>query len=128
MPDVHALALPGGGYQEHAPHEAETVATWLESPGLEASVFRYPLNTKHPGPLGAVRTAVAARREGASLVRAGHISLPGGLGVTPGARRAASRGGAQPAHLQRPPRPYRRRAHRTPMLARLVPLLARCST
>jgi hypothetical protein len=107
---------------------AEPVATWFESLGLEASVFRRRLNSKHPGPFGAVRTEVAARREGASLVRARHISRPGSLGVTPGARRAASRSGAQPAHLQRPPRSYRRHAHRTPMLAWLVPLLARCST
>jgi hypothetical protein len=40
----------------------------------------------------------------------------------------ASWGGARPVHLQRPPRPYRRRAQRAPMLARLVPLLAGCST
>ena len=42
------------------------------------------------------------------VMLAGPVWLPNGLGVTPGARRAASRGGAQPAHLQRPPRPYRR--------------------
>lgn len=87
MPDVHALVLPGGGYQVHAPHEAEPIAAWLESLGLSASVFRYPLNTKHPGPLDAVRAEIATRREGKSLVGvvgfsagghlAGHAALAG---------------------------------------------------
>ena len=48
MPNSHAIVLPGGGYQVHAPHEAEPVAAWLESLGISASVFRYPLNTLHP--------------------------------------------------------------------------------
>ena len=69
MSSVHAIVLPGGGYQVHAPHEAEPVAAWLESLGLSASVFRYPLNTRHPGPLDAVRAEIAARRgDGASRV------------------------------------------------------------
>ena len=54
------------------------------------------------------------------------VWLPGGLGVIPCARRAASRGGAQPAHLQRPPRPYRRRPNRPLVAARLGPLPAGC--
>jgi acetyl esterase/lipase len=87
MPHVHALVLPGGGYAAHAPYEAEPVAAWLESLGLAASVFRYPLNTRHPGPLNAVRAEIAARRGGASLVGvvgfsagghlAGHAALTG---------------------------------------------------
>jgi acetyl esterase/lipase len=62
MPGAHAIVLPGGGYQVHAPHEAEPIAAWLESLGLSASVFRYPLNTRHPAPLNAVRAEIAARR------------------------------------------------------------------
>lgn len=58
------------------------------------------------------------------VMRAGLIWLPNGLGVTPGARRAASRGGAQPAHLQRPPQPCGRRPHRPLVPARLGPLPA----
>ena len=44
MPHVmtHVIVLPGGGYAEHAAHEGEPVVEWLESLGLEASVFRYP--------------------------------------------------------------------------------------
>jgi hypothetical protein len=61
------------------------------------------------------------------VMRAGLIWLPNGLDVTPGALRAVSRGGAEPTHPERPPRPYRRHAHRTPMLARLVPLPTGCS-
>ena len=62
------------------------------------------------------------------VMRAGHISLPDCLGVSPGARRAASRGGAQPAHLPRPPRPCRRHPHRKLVPARLGPLPSGCRT
>jgi hypothetical protein len=48
------------------------------------------------------------------------------LGVTPCARGAAGRGGAQPAHLQRPPRPCRRHTHRELVRAGLGPLPAGC--
>ena len=73
---------------------------------------------------GSARVAV----EISPVMRAGHIWLPDCLGVTPGARRAASRGGAQPARLQRPPRPLRRHPHRKLVPARLGPLPAGCST
>ena len=80
MSSVHAIVLPGGGYQVHAPHEAEPVAAWLESVGLSATVFRYPLNTRHPGPLDAARAEVAARRaEGASRVGVVGFSAGGHL-------------------------------------------------
>jgi len=59
----HVIVLPGGGYARHAPHEAEPVAAWLEGLGVAASVFRYPVSTRHPGPLDAVRGAVRAARE-----------------------------------------------------------------
>ncbi|MGF6822272.1 acetyl esterase/lipase [Microbacterium sp. ZKA21] len=63
-----ALILPGGGYREHAPHEADPVAIWFRELGFDAKVLRYPL-TRHPGPLDAVRERVAAlRASGATRV------------------------------------------------------------
>ena len=56
------------------------------------------------------------------------VWLPGGLGVIPRARRAARRGGAQPAHLQPAPRPRERCPYRPLVPARLGPLLAGCGT
>jgi acetyl esterase/lipase len=58
------IVLPGGGYAEHAPHEAEPVARWLGDIGVRASVFRYPLNVRHPVPLDALRAEIASRRAG----------------------------------------------------------------
>jgi hypothetical protein len=55
---THVIVLPGGGYAEHAPHEGEPVARWLTGTGLSASVFRYPLNVRHPAPLHAVRAEI----------------------------------------------------------------------
>jgi acetyl esterase/lipase len=60
----HVIVLPGGGYAKHAPHEAEPFAAWLEGLGVAASVFRYPISTRHPGPLDAVRGAIRAARAG----------------------------------------------------------------
>lgn len=54
----HVLVLPGGGYAGHADDEAEPVVEWLTSLGLPASVFRYPVRVRHPGPLEAVRAEV----------------------------------------------------------------------
>jgi hypothetical protein len=34
------IVLPGGGYAEHAAHEAEPVVGWLGQIGVPASVFR----------------------------------------------------------------------------------------
>jgi acetyl esterase/lipase len=64
MKRTHAIVLPGGGYAAHTANEAEPVAAWLESLGLQASVFRYPLHTRHPGPLEAVRAEIRRVREG----------------------------------------------------------------
>jgi acetyl esterase/lipase len=65
----HVIVLPGGGYTSHAPHEAEPIASWLGGLGVAASVFRYPVATRHPGPLDAVRGAVRdARADGAARV------------------------------------------------------------
>jgi acetyl esterase/lipase len=58
------IVLPGGGYAEHAPHEAEPVAGWLQGLGLRASVFRYPLRARHPIPLDALRAEIRRRRDG----------------------------------------------------------------
>ena len=62
------------------------------------------------------------------VTRAGPIWLPNGLSVTPAARPAASRGGAQPAHLQQPPRPDRRHPRHKLAPAPLGPLPAGRST
>ncbi len=81
-----------------------------------------------PALLTTKRRSARVVAEISPVTRAGPIWLPGCLGVTPGARRAASRGGAPPAHLQRPPRPCRRHPHRKLVPARLGPLSAECST
>jgi acetyl esterase/lipase len=59
---THMIVLPGGGYAEHASHEAEPVARWLSETGVQASVFRYPLNVRHPAPLAALRAEIGHRR------------------------------------------------------------------
>ena len=56
------IILPGGGYAEHAPHEAEPIADWLGQIGVPASVFRYPLHARHPVPLEALRAEISRRR------------------------------------------------------------------
>lgn len=84
--DRSILVLPGGGYGMLADHEGEPVAEWLRSLGWSARVVRYPVLTRHPGPLDAVRAEVAAERAaGARLVGvlgfsagghlAGHVAL-----------------------------------------------------
>jgi acetyl esterase/lipase len=62
MPSTHMIVLPGGGYAEHAPDEAEPVAEWLGEIGVQASVFRYPVNVRHPIPLDALRAEIGRRR------------------------------------------------------------------
>jgi acetyl esterase/lipase len=67
--DTHVIVLPGGGYATHAAHEAEPIARWLGEIGLQASVFRYPLNVRHPAPLDALRAEIRDRRaEGAGRI------------------------------------------------------------
>jgi acetyl esterase/lipase len=56
------IVLPGGGYAEHAAHEAEPVVGWLGQIGVPASVFRYPLHARHPIPLAALRAEISRRR------------------------------------------------------------------
>ena len=74
---VHMIVLPGGGYAAHAPHEAEPVARWLGEMGVQASVFRYPLNVRHPVPLDALRAEIGRRRAGGAR-RIGLIGFSAG--------------------------------------------------
>ena len=59
---VHMIVPPGGGHAEHAVHEAEPIADWLGQIGVPASVFRYPLHTRHPVPLEALRAEISRHR------------------------------------------------------------------
>ena len=74
---THMIVLPGGGYAAHAPHEAEPVASWLGQMGVQASVFRYPLNVRHPAPLDALRAEIG-RRRAAGAQRIGLIGFSAG--------------------------------------------------
>jgi acetyl esterase/lipase len=76
-PGTHMIVLPGGGYADHAPHEAEPVARWLGEIGVQASVFRYPLNVQHPVPLAALRAEIG-RRRAAGAQRIGLIGFSAG--------------------------------------------------
>ena len=87
---THMIVLPGGGYAVHAPHEAEPVVRWLGDIGVQASVFRYPLNARHPVPLKALRAEIGRRRaEGAQCIGLMGFSAGGHLAglaaLTPGA-------------------------------------------
>jgi len=74
---THMIVLPGGGYAAHAPHETEPVARWLGQIGVQASVFRYPLNVRHPAPLNALRAEIG-RRRAAGAQRIGLIGFSAG--------------------------------------------------
>ena len=74
---THMIVLPGGGYAEHASQEAEPVARWLGDMGVSATVFRYPLNVRHPEPLNALRAEIA-RRRGAGAQRIGLMGFSAG--------------------------------------------------
>jgi len=71
------IVLPGGGYAAHTPHEAEPVARWLGEIGVSASVFRYPLNVRHPVPLDALRAEIG-RWQAAGAQRVGLIGFSAG--------------------------------------------------
>jgi acetyl esterase/lipase len=58
------LVLPGGGYATHVAHEGEPIVGWLAGHGVQASVFRYPLEVRHPEPLQALRTEIRRLRAG----------------------------------------------------------------
>src|ERR1700722_18898254 len=74
---THMIVLPGGGYAQHAAHEAEPVARGLGGEGVQASVFRYPLNVRYPVPLDALRAEIS-RRRAAGARRIGLIGFSAG--------------------------------------------------
>ena len=57
------VVLPGGGYAEHAAHEAEPIVGWLSGLDVSASVFRYPLLVRHPVPMNALRDEIHRLRD-----------------------------------------------------------------
>jgi acetyl esterase/lipase len=59
----HVIVLPGGGYGRISDNESTTIVAWLESLGLSASYFAYPVGTRHPAVLDAVRGEIRARRD-----------------------------------------------------------------
>lgn len=73
MTPSHVIVLPGGGYSELSDNEGEIVAARLRTLGLSAGVFRYPVLTRHPGPLDAVRAEIRRVRAGG----AGRVALLG---------------------------------------------------
>jgi len=77
MTRTHMIVLPGGGYAAHAEHEAEPIVDWLSGLGIQASVFRYPLNVRHPVPLEALRAEIRRRRTG-GVDRIGLIGFSAG--------------------------------------------------
>ena len=94
---THMIVLPGGGYAEHAPYEAEPVASWLGAIGVQASVFRYPLNVRHPVPLDALRAEIGRRLGRRCAAHRAHRVLRGrssGRAGRPRARRRARPDGA----------------------------------
>lgn len=65
----HVIVLPGGGYRNHAAHEGEPVAAWLQSLGFEASVYKYPVKARHPRVVDAIRLEIArVRAAGATKI------------------------------------------------------------
>lgn len=58
----HVIVCPGGGYVGYAENDGGPAVAWLRQLGLSASVFRYPIHTRHPGPVDAVRAEVARIR------------------------------------------------------------------
>jgi acetyl esterase/lipase len=82
--DTHLLVLPGGGYAQHAAHEAEPIESRLTEIGFSASVFRYPLMQRHPAPLLALRSEIRRlRSEGIARIGTIGFSAGGHLAVVP---------------------------------------------
>lgn len=73
----HVIVLPGGGYAFRSEHEGEPVVEWLRSLGLDASVLAYPVRTRHPGPINAVRMRVTELRA-AGVTRLGILGFSAG--------------------------------------------------
>jgi acetyl esterase/lipase len=75
--ETHFLVLPGGGYATHAQNEAEPIVDWLAQLGIEATVVRYPLNSRHPVPLTFLRNEVR-RLRAAGVSRIGVVGFSAG--------------------------------------------------
>lgn len=73
----HIIVLPGGGYNGHSPGEGEPVAEWLRGLGIEANVFPYPVKSRHPITLDAVRAEVKRVRD-AGATRVGVLGFSAG--------------------------------------------------
>lgn len=58
------IVLPGGAYESHADTEAEPVAEWLRSLGLETIVFRYPVRSSAGTARQTVHDLVSRARSG----------------------------------------------------------------
>jgi acetyl esterase/lipase len=74
---MHLIVLPGGGYSQHVAHEGEPIVSWLNGLSVRASVFRYPLQVRHPEPLNALRTEIRRLRDDGAE-RIGLIGLSAG--------------------------------------------------
>jgi len=86
------IICPGGGYEIHAPHEAEPVAEWLNRQGLTAFILRYRFAPhRHPAPLEDAARAVRYVRCHAARwkVDPQHIGI---LGFSAGGHLAATIG------------------------------------
>ena len=71
---IHLIVLPGGGYSQHVAHEGEPIVGWLNGLSVRASVFRYPLQVRHPEPLNALRTEIRRLRDdGAERIAVGDL-------------------------------------------------------
>ncbi|HEY1520370.1 MAG TPA: prolyl oligopeptidase family serine peptidase [Solirubrobacteraceae bacterium] len=75
--ETHFIVLPGGGYAAHAENEAEPIVDWMSELRIPAAVLRYPLQSRHPIPLNAVRAEVR-RLRAAGVVRVGVIGFSAG--------------------------------------------------
>lgn len=91
MTRTHMIVLPGGGYAAHAENEAEPIVNWLRGLGIQASVFRYPLNVRHPVPrdalLGEIRHRRASGADRIGLIgfsAGGHLAGLAALAPGPG--------------------------------------------
>jgi acetyl esterase/lipase len=74
------LVLPGGGYSRLSPRTGEPAAAWLRSIGWNARVVDYPVGAKHPAPLLAIQSEIAAERAaGAKIVGVMGFSAGGHL-------------------------------------------------
>ncbi|MEM1446013.1 MAG: alpha/beta hydrolase [Planctomycetota bacterium] len=82
------LVLPGGGYQRHAPHEAEPVADFFREHGFHSAVLRYRVapHHQHPAMLHDAQHAVRLIRDDARY-GSGRVAV---LGFSAGGHLAAT--------------------------------------